>query len=83
MVFIAIANGAIREEWYGKHLSALHAHQVSTGIGALLFGIYIWVLLRLETYVRWAGDHYRSDVAWDDSHFCIVVWALCGEASLE
>jgi hypothetical protein len=46
MVFIAIASGAMREEWYDKHLSALHAHQVSTGLGVLLLGIYIWVLLR-------------------------------------
>jgi hypothetical protein len=46
MVFIAIANGAIREGWYGKHLSELQAHQVSTASGVLLFGIYIWILLR-------------------------------------
>ena len=46
MVFIAIANGTIREEWYGKHLSELHAHQVATGLGVLLCGICIWVLLR-------------------------------------
>jgi hypothetical protein len=47
MVFIAIANGALREGWYGKHMSELQAHQVSTGMGVLLFGVYIWVLLRL------------------------------------
>jgi hypothetical protein len=28
MVFIAIANGAIREGWYGKHMSELQAHQI-------------------------------------------------------
>jgi len=47
MVFIAIANGAIREGWYGKHMSELRAHQVSTVTGVLLFGVYIWVLIRL------------------------------------
>ena len=47
MVFIAIANGAIREGWYGKHLSELQAHQISTVTGVLLFGVYIWVLVRL------------------------------------
>jgi hypothetical protein len=47
MVFIAMANGALREGWYGKHLSALHAHQLSTATGILLFGVYIWLLLRL------------------------------------
>jgi uncharacterized membrane protein YkgB len=47
MVFIAIANGKLRKGLYGKHLSELQAHQVSTGMGMLLFGIYIWILLRL------------------------------------
>jgi hypothetical protein len=47
MVFIAIINGAIREGWYGKHVSELQAHQVSTATGVLLFGVYLWVLIRL------------------------------------
>jgi len=47
MVFIAIANGAIREGWYGKHMSELRAHQISTITGVLLFGVYIWVLIRI------------------------------------
>ena len=47
MVFIAIANGAMREGWYGKHWSELQAHQVSTATGVLLFGVYIWVLMRI------------------------------------
>jgi hypothetical protein len=47
MVLIAIANGVLREEWYGQHLSEQQAHQASTGTGVLLFGVYIWVLLRL------------------------------------
>jgi hypothetical protein len=47
MVFIAIANGAIREGWYSKCLSELQAHQVSTVTGVLLFSVYIWVLVRL------------------------------------
>jgi hypothetical protein len=47
MVLIAILNGAIREGWYGKHLSELQAHQISTVTGVLLFGVYIWVLIRI------------------------------------
>src|SRR6516225_2804589 len=47
MVFIAIANGAIREGWYGKYVSELQAHQLSTATGVLLFGVYIWVLVRI------------------------------------
>jgi len=45
LVFIAIINGAIREGWYGKHVSELQAHQLSTATGVLLFGVYIWVLV--------------------------------------
>jgi hypothetical protein len=47
MVFIAIVNGAIREGWYGKHLSELQAHQISTVTGVLLFGVYIWALMSI------------------------------------
>ena len=47
MVVIAIINGAIREGWYGKHMSELQAHQISTVTGVLLFGVYIWVLIRI------------------------------------
>ena len=46
MVFIAILNGAIREGWYGKHVTELQAHQISTVVGVLLFGVYIWALIR-------------------------------------
>src|SRR5215471_3716579 len=47
MVLSAITNGALREGWYGQHLSEQQAHQISTGTVVLLFGVYIWVLLRL------------------------------------
>ncbi len=47
MVLIAIANGVIREAWYAKRLNELRAHQVSTLSGMLLFGIYIWALMRI------------------------------------
>lgn len=44
MVFIGIINGIAREVTYGKYLSELRAHQVSTLTGILLFSIYIWGL---------------------------------------
>ncbi len=47
MVPIAVLNGALREKWYGKRISELRAHQVSTLIGILLFGLYIWWVVRL------------------------------------
>ena len=47
MVLIAIANGALREGWYGKYLGELQAHQISVVSGVLLFGIYIWAVIRI------------------------------------
>ena len=46
MVAIAIANGALRESWYGQHLSELTAHQLSTLTAIVLFGAYIWFVVR-------------------------------------
>ena len=45
MVFIAIANGALRQFGYKEYLGELRAHQLSTVIGALLLGLYIWLLI--------------------------------------
>jgi hypothetical protein len=43
-VAIAILNGVIREKAYGQFMGELPAHQLSTFIGIVLFGIYIWIL---------------------------------------
>jgi len=45
MVAIAIANGVVREAWYGKYVSELAAHQISTLIAVILFGVYIWFVV--------------------------------------
>jgi len=47
MVCIALANGALRDGWYGKHLGELQAQQMSTVAGVVLFGVYIWAVVRL------------------------------------
>ncbi len=47
MVAIAIANGGLRQAWYGKHLGELHAHQISTLTAVVLFGVYIWFIMHL------------------------------------
>ena len=44
MVFIAIANGAVRQLGYGKLLNELPAHQLSCLTGIALFFIYTWCL---------------------------------------
>lgn len=44
MVVLAILNGIIREKLYGQFMRELSAHQLSTFIGIILFGVYIWIL---------------------------------------
>ena len=46
MVFIGIANGALRELIYGGSMTELGAHQVSSLTAILLFVAYIWILSR-------------------------------------
>lgn len=47
MVLIGITNGVIREFTYGKKLSELRAHQLSTLTGILLFSLYIGWLIQV------------------------------------
>jgi hypothetical protein len=44
MVILAVLNGAIRDKVYGQVMSELLAHQLSTVIGLILLGAYIWCL---------------------------------------
>jgi hypothetical protein len=41
MVLIAIFNAGIREYTYGKFLSELHSHQISSFTGIILLGLFI------------------------------------------
>jgi hypothetical protein len=47
MLLIAIANGAIRQLTFGKAMPELRAHQLSTAIGSVLIGLFIWAVIRL------------------------------------
>ena len=44
LVALAILNGFFRERGYGPGIPELAAHQLSTCIGTILFGLYIWTL---------------------------------------
>ena len=44
MVFIGILNGVIRQFGYGRFLSELFAHQVSSVTGIILFASYVRIL---------------------------------------
>ena len=37
MAFLAIVNGGLRERWYGRHMTELGAHRLSTLIAGVLF----------------------------------------------
>ena len=44
LVFLAILNGTVREKLYGQFMGELTTHQLSTFIGIIIFGAYIWIL---------------------------------------
>lgn len=55
MVAIAIANGVLRDVWYGPRVGELAAHQISTFSAALWLGLYIrWVV---RTWPPVSGRH--------------------------
>jgi len=43
MLTVSIANGALRDLGYGKHMSELHAHQLSTMISIIVLGMVMWL----------------------------------------
>ena len=50
MIGIGIANGVLRELTYGAYLPENVAHQVSTVIALVLFGVYIWWISRIWNF---------------------------------
>ena len=68
MVFIAIINGAIRGLSYGKFLSELRAHQVSSVSAILLFGLYILFLSR-----RWRLESPTQAIAIGVLWLCLTI----------
>jgi hypothetical protein len=47
LMAIAIANGTLREFTYGKYVSELAAHQISTLTGMIFTGLLVWLLYRI------------------------------------
>ena len=47
MLLVSVANGAVRDFTYGRHLNELAAHQLSTAASVLLLGGVIWIFVRL------------------------------------
>ncbi len=48
LALIGVTNGILRESTYGRYLSDLAAHQVSTLTGILMTGIAIWLFHRYQ-----------------------------------
>ncbi len=48
MLLVSVANGAVRDLFYGKHMSAMAAHQLSTVTGLLLLGLVIRAFVHLN-----------------------------------
>ena len=46
LVLIAIGNGVLREATYGKGVTELLAHQISTASGILFTGVAVWLFSR-------------------------------------
>lgn len=46
LAIVAIANGILREATYGKSVSDLAAHQISTVTAILLSGTVVWIVHR-------------------------------------
>ena len=46
LAVVAVGNGILRQATYGRHLSDLVAHQISTVTGILLTGGVVWTLSR-------------------------------------
>jgi hypothetical protein len=46
MLVIAIANGALRQATFANVMPELRAHQLSTLMGSVLIGLFIWLIIR-------------------------------------
>ena len=47
MLIIAVANGALRQATFAKVMPELRAHQLSTLIGSVSIGLFIWLVIRM------------------------------------
>ena len=47
ILLIAIANGAPHQLVFAKVMPELRAHQLSTTIGSVLIGLFIWAVIRI------------------------------------
>lgn len=63
LAVVAVANGVLREATYGKYVSELTAHQISTATGILLTGLLVWRLSRLWP-IESSGQAWLIGACW-------------------
>lgn len=63
LMVIAVANGVVRNSWYGGSLSELRAHQVSSLTLIVLIGLFTWALYGLWS-LRSAGEAWAIGLIW-------------------
>jgi len=68
MLFIAIGNGALRQTTFGKVMPELHAHQLSTLIGSVVIGAFIWFVIN-----AWPPSSSRKAIAIGIVWMCLTV----------
>lgn len=68
MVFIAIANGVLRQYVYGRWMKELSAHQVSSLTAVVLFYLYTWILGK-----KWPLESSQQALAVGIIWLCLTV----------
>jgi len=63
MVVIAIGNGLLRDAFYGRRMTELRAHQLSTLLGIVLLGIYMGFVIHLRLPAS-GGQAIRVGLVW-------------------
>jgi len=63
LLVLAVGNGIAREATYGRVLSELAAHQVSTGTAIVLVTLAVWAFSRLRPFAS-ARQAWAVGVAW-------------------
>jgi hypothetical protein len=72
MLVIAIGNGVLRETTFGKVMPELRAHQLSTLIGAVVMGLFIWFVIQ-----AWPPSSSGAALAIGAVWLCLTVAFEC------
>ena len=68
MLVIAIGNGALRQATFGMVMPELRAHQLSTMIGAVVMGVFIWFVIQV-----WPPSNSGAAIAVGVVWLCLTV----------